>query len=81
MFQVILKINSYFFENNTDLLVFQLIYQSTYALNKIQSNISMKLLHVSAPGRHNQGVIQDNGVQTQHANLGNASSVLEWLRY
>jgi hypothetical protein len=35
------------------------IHQQTYALNKIHSEASMKLSHVSAPGCNHQGDIQN----------------------
>jgi hypothetical protein len=39
----------------------------SYALNKICSEASTKLLHVSTPGCHHQGVIQSKEVEGQHA--------------
>jgi hypothetical protein len=47
-----------------------LIHQSTYSLNKIYSEASIKLLHVSASGCHHQGVTQNKAVQGQHAYRG-----------
>jgi hypothetical protein len=38
------------------------IYQPNYALNKIYLEASIKLLHVSTPGCHRQGVILNKGV-------------------
>ena len=40
----------------------QLIHQPTYVLNKTYSEAIIKLLHVSAPGCHYQGVIQNKFV-------------------
>ena len=40
-----------------------LIHQLTYALNKIHLEASIELLHVSVPGFHRQGAIQNKGVQ------------------
>jgi len=34
---------------------------------------SIKLLHVSAPGCHPQGLVYNKGIQFQHAKLGIAS--------
>jgi hypothetical protein len=55
----------------------ELIHEPLYALNKIHLEESTKLLHVSAPGCHNQGVIHNNGVQAQNVNLDNVSPLLE----
>jgi len=40
------------------------------ALSKIQFMTSIKLLHVSAPECHPQGVYWDKQIQVQHANPG-----------
>jgi hypothetical protein len=53
------------------------IYYPNYALNKTHSEASIKLLHVSAPGCHHQGFIQNKEVQAEHANLGIVSPLLE----
>jgi hypothetical protein len=42
------------------------MHQPNFALNKIHSEASIKLLHVSAPGCHHQGVILNKAVQGQH---------------
>jgi hypothetical protein len=57
------------------------MHQPNYAFNKIHSEASIKLLHVSAPGCHYQGVIQNKGVQGQHANLAIVSPFLKLLKY
>jgi hypothetical protein len=57
--------------------VLDLIHQATYAFNKIYLRTSIELLHFWAPGCHHQGVIQNKGVQGQHANPGIASPSLE----
>jgi hypothetical protein len=49
----------------------------TYALNKIHSEASIKLLHVSTPGCLHQGTIQNKGVQGQHTNHGILSPFLK----
>jgi hypothetical protein len=43
----------------------ELTHQPTYALNKIHSEASIKLLHVSALGCHHQGVTRNKGGQGQ----------------
>ena len=55
----------------------KLTHQPAYALYKIQLKTSIKLLHVSASGCYHQGVIQNKGVQAQHAKLGTVSPLLE----
>jgi hypothetical protein len=59
----------------------QLIQQPTHSFNTTHSRTSIKLLHVSASGRHHQGVIQNKAVQAQYANLGIVSPLLELLKY
>jgi hypothetical protein len=55
----------------------ELVQQPTYAFNKTHSEASIKLLHVSAPECHHQGVILNKGVQGQHAYLGIGSPLLK----
>jgi hypothetical protein len=55
----------------------QVIHQPTYALNKVHLRISIKLLHVSAPGCHHQGIIQNKRVQAPAASVGIVTPVLE----
>jgi hypothetical protein len=43
-------------------------HQPTYALNKIHSEAIIKFLHVSIPGCHHQGDIQNKGVIKPTAN-------------
>jgi hypothetical protein len=52
-----------------------------YALNKIHSEAIIKLLHVSAPGCHHQGFIQNKGVTHPTANVGNESPSLYILEF
>jgi hypothetical protein len=42
-----------------------LIYQPNYAPNKMHSEASLKLLHVSASGSHHQGAILNKEIQSQ----------------
>ena len=46
-------------------------------INKIHSEVSIKLLHVSAPRCHLQGVDLNEGVQGQHVYVGIVSSSLK----
>ena len=59
----------------------QLIHQPTYALNKNHSEASISLLHVSALGGHQQGVIFNKGVQGQHVYLRIVSPLLKLLKF
>jgi len=59
-------------------LTYHSLYQPTNTFNKIRENAkheiqfmtSSKLLHVSAPKCHPQGIYHNGGTQVQHANLG-----------
>jgi hypothetical protein len=53
----------------------------TYAVNEIHSEASIKLVRVSAPGCHHQGIIQNKGVQGQHTSLSFVSRVWKLLKY
>jgi hypothetical protein len=72
--------NIQFYTLLTPCTFLQLVHQPTYALNKIHSQASIKLLHVLAPWCHHQGVIENKGVQDQQ-HLGIVSSVLKLLKY
>jgi hypothetical protein len=61
--------------------IYKLVHQLTYALHKIHSEASIKLLHVSTPGCHHQGVIQNNGTTRTTASLGTVSLFLKQLKY
>jgi hypothetical protein len=39
-----------------------------------------KLLHVSAPGCHHQGFIQNKGVQAQNASVGNYVALIGMIK-
>ena len=49
--------------------VLQSTHQLTFALNKIYSEETIKLLYVSAPGCHHQGVLQNKAVTRPTAKL------------
>jgi hypothetical protein len=54
------------------------VYEPTNVLNKIQFMTSIKLLHVSAPGCHQQGAFYvEQGMQVQHASLGGMIEILK----
>jgi hypothetical protein len=62
---------------NSWTLAEHLIHQPTHALNEIWLMRSIKLLQVSVPGCHHQGIYQNKGIQSQYVNLGVVSHLLE----
>ena len=62
--------------HRTSLLLLS-IHQPTNAFNKIYSDAIIKLLHVSAPRCHRQGVIQNKAVTRPTDNPGIVSPFLK----